>query len=126
MFILRSTNWPLVSISFSKSEWPKEQYNEFLKDLKALMVKGEPMLLLIAGSTTADNPPLKCWPWILAGIMSLRPLFDTGLERTAIYKPTDSCDALLKFIFAMYKPVKPMAVFKDFDAAVTWLNPPLL
>ena len=121
MFLLEYEHWPLVTISFCKSDWKRSQFDDFINNVQQLFEQKVPINLLIKGNPDAENPPLKCWTWILGGVMKLRHYFPESLHKTAIFKPSDNCDSLMSFILAVYIPVRPLQVYKNYDDALMWV-----
>jgi hypothetical protein len=119
--------YPLIYITFKDSDWNFEDYSIVMQiieqDLKEIIKKGDLIQLMIAGNPEMTTyPSLNSCSWIVKDLFRIRPLLKDGIARTAIFKPDNKLDFFFDMLFAIYTPVKPVQIFKQYDDAYLWLT----
>jgi hypothetical protein len=128
MIHINLDDFPNVSLHFSESSWSKSDYSETVNSLTIVMkmaiARNLRIKIFVIGNahTELENPPFRFWTWVLKDLFFLRDLVANSIEKTAIFKPSNSMNGFFKFLFAMYKPKRPLKIFNNYDEAVVWLG----
>ena len=130
MLLYDSDNFPLVVVHFQPSSWEKDAYNAFIAAIEGLLVRGaqeqQPISLLVKGSRHEQLQkqyiPTVLYGWLIYDIVRLRPLFEYGLHRSAIFTPDDHLNFFFEMLFKVYTPTRPLQLFDDYEAAQTWVS----
>jgi len=120
--------YPLLLIEFWPSDWDKDKYDQTIVDIKEVFAfsaqKNIRLKMFVKGNTSMreSQPPFKFWTWLVRDLLSMRSTFETSLDKTAIYKPSDRLDTFVDMVLSMYKTVRPLEVFGDLQQAMAWLD----
>lgn len=114
----------LIIVSFTDSDWKKEEYKAKVEELRFMFQQSPHRIKMLFNgnpSKKVRNPPLRMYPLFIKDIINMKPVFRDQLDKTAIYKPSESLSGLFKAIFKVYKPVRPLEIFDNPDDAMLWL-----
>jgi hypothetical protein len=126
MIQLNKDYYPIVYITFKDSDWNIEDYNNLMRiienDLIDTIKKKETIKLMIAGNPGITIiPPFQYCSWVVKDLVRIRHKLAEALDKTAIFKPDDRLNFFFTMLFKLYKPVKPLQMFNNYDEAFTWL-----
>ena len=129
MIVCDHTQLPVIYITFVESDWKHADYKKFINTMEQLLVEAAcqntPVKFLIQGNPDCkikQSIPYTFYAWIICDIIRMKPLFINGLEKTALYTPTDNMDFFLDMLFKVYTPSRPLKRFYDQSAALAWLR----
>jgi hypothetical protein len=121
-----STTIPLVTITWVESEWDYETYCHTMASIKHLIAeadaRNDPVRLFVVGSVVGGRPPLRVYNWILKDVLSIVHCFKGGVQRTAIFKPTNGLNFFFKLLKKCYKPQNPFEIFAHYHDAEQWVR----
>lgn len=129
MLLYDSKQFPLIVVHFQPSSWEREAYNAFIVAIENLLVRGaqeqKPISLLVRGSRHEQLQkqyiPAVLYGWLIYDIVRLRPLFEFGLHRSAIYTPDDHLNFFFDMLFKVYTPTRPLQLFDNYEEASAWV-----
>ena len=126
MIQLNKDYYPIVYITFKDSDWNIEDYNNLMRiiedDLNDTIRKKETIKLMIAGNPEITIfPSLQYCSWIVKDLVRIREKLAEAIDKTAIFKPDDRFNFFFTMLFKLYKPVKPLQFFNNYNEAYTWM-----
>jgi hypothetical protein len=121
--------FPLVYLTFSESNWDKEEYTAIMGELHGLIAEAAEQnvrVKLLVRAGVVDSPPLRFFAWLGQDLLKMKQELEAGIHKTAVWKER-GCPVkkYWSVISRVYTPARPVEFFEDSAEALTWLEAPL-
>jgi hypothetical protein len=83
------------------------------KETIKLMIVGNPEIIIL--------PSFQYCSWVVKDLVRIRHILAEAVDKTAIFKADERLNFFFTMLFKLYKPVKPLQMFYNYDEAFTWL-----
>lgn len=119
-----SDNWPAVVIKVIGSPETEEHAHKVISQWTSIymesMTRNEKYKLVFdIREATVNN--FEILRHLAVFLIKVKNLTEKWMDRTAILVSDDNIKRILKFVFVLYKPVRPFKIFTDDVKALTWL-----
>lgn len=124
IFGYEKKNWPLCILTIEGKPNSENVFKQFLNEWSLLYEESKVrnqrfnLFIDVRGVSGVDIKYM-----IILGkyLISVKNLTEKWMNKTAILVSNKSIKNLIKFVFTLYKPIRPFKVFNEADKSLEWL-----
>ena len=118
-------SWPIVCIKLTGSPKTEEDIQKIIKiwtNIYIVSMSYDQKFKLIFDARDVHLNNMELLKPLAKFLINVKQLTEKWMDRTSIIVSSDKIRNLIKFVFMLYKPVRPFKVFTDDNKSLKWLN----
>ena len=124
IFGYEKKDWPLCILTVEGKPTSEKTFQNLLNEWSLLYIESEQKnerFKFLIDVRQVSGVDLKYMIMMGKYLISVKELTEKWMDRTAILVSNKSIKNLIKFVFTLYKPIRPFKVFNEADKSIEWL-----